>query len=200
MPVSQDTLTTRYNYDSFSSCSFCTYSQTLTWTYTHLYWPLPQRNSQQRTNDKANDALLLKTHVFVNAAFACSWGVDNNANPDCVKSCTGYIIEITDCPVLWVSSIQMTIETSTMESEYTALSMALWSKILLLLGIESATKGLRFTKHKLLTFKRSVKEDNTGALILAKPEPGRRTPWSKFYALKLHWFWSWQRLTIWQSR
>ena len=29
------------------------------------------------------------------------------------------------------------------------------------------------------------------ALILAKLEPGRHTPCSKFYALKLHWFRSW---------
>ena len=27
-----------------------------------------------------------------------------------------------------------------------------------------------------------------GAFILAKLEPGRHTPQSKFYALKLHWF------------
>ena len=80
----------------------------------------------------------------------------------------------------------MTIATSTMESEYTALSMALRLSIPLLSVIESAAKGLKFTKHKLLTFKATVYEDNMGALILAKLEPGRHTPRSKFYALKLH--------------
>ena len=30
-----------------------------------------------------------------------------------------------------------------------------------------------------------------GALRLAQLEPGQNTPRSKFYALKLHWFWSW---------
>ena len=34
-------------------------------------------------------------------------------------------------------------------------------------------------------------EDNQGALALAKLEPGRNTPRSKFYALKYHWFRSW---------
>ena len=34
-------------------------------------------------------------------------------------------------------------------------------------------------------------KDNQGALTLANLEPGRNTPRSKFYALKLHWFRSW---------
>ena len=34
-------------------------------------------------------------------------------------------------------------------------------------------------------------KDNMGALRLAQIEPGRNIPCSKFYALKLHWCWSW---------
>jgi hypothetical protein len=34
----------------------------------------------------------------------------------------------------------------------------------------------------------TVHEDNAGALSLAKLEPGRSTPRSKHYAVKLHWF------------
>ena len=33
-----------------------------------------------------------------------------------------------------------------------------------------------------------IHEDNTGALTLAKMEPGRMTPRSKHYALRYHWF------------
>ena len=73
---------------------------------------------------RPKDAYLLKTDVYVDASFACGWGVESSANPDCVKSRTGYIIEIASCPVLWVSVMQTTIATSTMESEYTALSQA----------------------------------------------------------------------------
>jgi hypothetical protein len=36
-----------------------------------------------------------------------------------------------------------------------------------------------------------VQEDNQGALCLAKMEPGRHTPWLRFYAIKHHWFRSW---------
>ena len=140
---------------------------------------------------RPKDAHLLKTNVYVDASFTCGWGTESSANPDCVKSRTGYIIEIANCPVLWVSVMQTTIATSTMESEYTALSQACRAAIPLLAVIDSATKGLNYTKRNRLTFKATIHEDNMGALILAKLEPGRHTPRSKFYALKLHWFRSW---------
>ena len=98
---------------------------------------------------------------------------------------------IANCPVIWVSKLQSTVATSTMESEYTAMSMALRSVIPLLAVIESVSGGLKYDKHKLLTFKATVHEDNQGALILASLEDERFTPCSKFYAIKLHWFRSW---------
>jgi hypothetical protein len=133
----------------------------------------------------------LNIDVYVDAAFACGWGTENGTNPESVKSRTGYIIEIADCPVLWVSKLQSTIATSTMESEYTALSMALRAAIPLIAVTKSVTAGLAYTRDRILTFKATVHEDNQGALILANLEPGRHTPRSKFYALRLHWFRSW---------
>ena len=103
--------------------------------------------------------------VYVDAAFACGWGSEEGTNPDSVKSRTGYIIEIANCPVLWVSKLQSTIATSTMESEYTALSMALRAAIPLLAVVSSVTKGLNYLKHQQLTFKATVHEDNQGALL-----------------------------------
>jgi hypothetical protein len=133
----------------------------------------------------------LNIDVYVDAAFACGWGTECGTNPESVKSRTGYIIEIADCPVLWVSKLQSTIATSTMESEYTALSMALRAAIPLIAVTKSVTAGLAYTRDRILTFKATVHEDNQGALILANLEPGRHTPRSKFYALRLHWFRSW---------
>ena len=78
-----------------------------------------------------------------------------------------------------------------MELEYTAMSMALWSVIPLLAVIELISGGRNYNKHKLLTFKATVHEDNQGALILANLKNGRFTPCSKFNALKLHWFRLW---------
>jgi hypothetical protein len=133
----------------------------------------------------------LNIDVYVDAAFACGWGSECGTNPESVKSRTGYIIEVAGCPVLWVSKLQSTIATSTMESEYTALSMALRAAIPLIAVTKAVANGLVFTRDRILTFKATVHEDNQGAIILANLEPGRHTPRSKFYALRLHWFRSW---------
>jgi hypothetical protein len=129
--------------------------------------------------------------VYVDAAFACGWGTEEGTNPDAVKSRTGYIIEIANCPVMWVSKMQSTIATSTMEAEYTALSMALRAFIPLQAVAEAVAAGLNLTRKRTIKFKATVHEDNQGALILGKLEPGRTTIRSKFYALRLHWFRSW---------
>jgi hypothetical protein len=78
-----------------------------------------------------------------------------------------------------------------MESEYTALSMALRAAIPLIAVTKVVANGLAFTRDQILTFKANVHEDNQGAIILANLEPGRHIPKSKFYALPLHWFRSW---------
>ena len=59
-----------------------------------------------------------------------------------------------------------------MESEYTAMSMAMQSVVPLLAVIESISGGLKYTKHKPLTFKDTVHKDNQGALIVANLEDG----------------------------
>ena len=63
---------------------------------------------------------------------------------------------------------KITITTSKKESEYTALSITLWSSIPLFFIIKCATKGLIFIKLKLLTFKFTVHEDNMGDIALTK--------------------------------
>ena len=80
--------------------------------------------SEQGLILRPKEAYLLKTDVYVGASFSCGWGVESSANPNCIKSCTGYIIKIASCPVLWVFVMQTTITTSTMESKYSALSQA----------------------------------------------------------------------------
>jgi len=133
----------------------------------------------------------LQLDVYVDAAFACGWRTELGTNPDSVKSRTGYIIEVANCPVIWVSKMQSTIATSTMESEYTALSMALRAFIPLYEVSKVVMSGLHYKKQGEIKFKATVHEDNQGAIILANLEPGRTTIRSKFYALRLHWFRSW---------
>jgi hypothetical protein len=79
-----------------------------------------------------------------------------------------------------------------MEAEYTALSMALRVAIPFLDVCRYVINNFRpGRKSSLITFKTTVHEDNMGGLTLAKLEPGRSTPRSKFYAIKMHWFRSW---------
>ena len=49
-------------------------------------------------------------------------------------------------------------------------------------------QGLGLDDKRPTTFNTTVWEDNAGALILANMEPGRATPRSKHYAIKMHWF------------
>ena len=91
----------------------------------------------------------------------------------------------------WKSKLQTDIATSTMEAEYSALSMALRAAIPLLEVMRYVVSVFAATRQVLTKFKTSVHEDNQGALRLARLEPGRNTPRSKFYAIKHHWFRSW---------
>jgi hypothetical protein len=68
-----------------------------------------------------------KIDCYVDADFAgiFLWGYEDTANPSCVKSRTGFVIFLMDCPVIWQSKLQTNIPTSTMEAEYNALAMAM---------------------------------------------------------------------------
>ncbi len=57
--------------------------------------------------------------------------------------------------------------------------------------IKFVNRAFNLSQQPLVTFKTTVHEDNQGALSLAQLEPGRTTPRSKFYAIKMHWFRSW---------
>jgi hypothetical protein len=59
---------------------------------------------------------------YVDADFAGMWGYEDEQDPSCVKSRTGFVIFIQGCPVVWKSKLQTDVATSTMESEYNALS------------------------------------------------------------------------------
>jgi hypothetical protein len=123
---------------------------------------------------------------------AGGWGFEDPNDPSCVRSRTGFLIEVMGCPVHWSSKLQTNISTSTMEAEYTALSMALRAAIPFMEVCRYVISKFRNpATSSLVTFKTTVHEDNMGALTLANLEPGRTTPRSKFYAIKFHWFRSW---------
>jgi hypothetical protein len=133
-----------------------------------------------------------KIDCYVDADFAGLWGYEDTQDPSCVKSRTGYVIFLNDCPVVWSSKLQTDIATSTMESEYNSLATSMRDLIPLQHLLRAIIRGLghhdikKTTFHK--TLRTTVHEDNTGALKLATMEPGRMTPRSKHYGIKYHWF------------
>jgi hypothetical protein len=52
---------------------------------------------------------------YVDADFAGLWGSEDDQDPVCVKSRTGYVLTLGGCPLLWVSKL----------AEYIALSQAM---------------------------------------------------------------------------
>jgi hypothetical protein len=130
----------------------------------------------------------LDIDCYVDADFAVLWGYEYKQDLSCVKSRTGYVIFIADCPVLWVSRLETDIATSTMEAEYSALSTAMRDVLTIKMLATEISENVGLTQELITHFRAKVWEDNAGALKLATLEPGRMTPRSKWYGIKYHWF------------
>ena len=113
---------------------------------------------------------------------------EQRSDPDNVKSCTGYVICLSGCPIIWASKLQESIALSTMMAEYYALSTCMREVLPTRTLIKMIAKGAGLSEDCATTFKTTVWEDNNGALSLANMAPGQHTPRSKFYDNKVHWF------------
>lgn len=116
------------------------------------------------------------------------WGFESEQDPTSVKSRTGFVTFISGCPVIWSSKLQTDIATSTMDAEYNALSIAMRDILPLKRLAKEICSSIGVHKQGPATLKTTVFEDNSGALTLARLEPGRMTPRSKHYEVKYHWF------------
>jgi hypothetical protein len=130
----------------------------------------------------------LSMDAYVDADFAGLWGYEDKQNPVSVKSRSGFVICVSNCPVIWTSKLQTDIALSTMEAEYNALSMAMRDLIPFRNTVRAVASSLGLSPDVVTSFQTTVHEDNNGALILANQEPGRMTPRSKHYGVKYHWF------------
>jgi len=65
---------------------------------------------------------MLKIDCYVDADFAGLWNSEDEQDPHCVKSRTGYVINIGGSPIVWSSKLKTLIASSTMEAEYIAMS------------------------------------------------------------------------------
>jgi Reverse transcriptase (RNA-dependent DNA polymerase) len=123
---------------------------------------------------------------YVDADFAGLYGYEDNQDPVSVKSRTGYVFYLADCPLVWVSKLQTEIASSTMEAEYVALSTAMKELIPLRRLTKLACDLIFGVKNYEARMYSSVFEDNNGALHLARAP--RMTPRTKHYGIKYHFF------------
>jgi hypothetical protein len=72
---------------------------------------------------------VLKIDAYLDANFAGMYGYERHDNPSCVKSWTGYVINVANCLVIWQSKLQTETALSTMEAEIAAISHCAWKLI-----------------------------------------------------------------------
>ena len=128
----------------------------------------------------------LRLDVHVDSDFAGLWKREDDQDPVCVKSRTGFVISLAGCPLMWQSKLQGQVALSTMEAEYIALSTSLRSLIPLKSLVHEVASSLMDDATFITTTYSSVFEDNNGALILATVP--RMTPRSKHIAVPYHFF------------
>ena len=73
-------------------------------------------------------------------------------------------------------------------AEYYALSKAMREVLPLRNLVQTVGKALGLEHMCKTTFKCTAHEDNSACETLANLEPGRQTPRSKFFDVKVHWF------------
>jgi hypothetical protein len=130
----------------------------------------------------------IKLDCYPDADFAGLWNRDDKQDPHCIQSCTGYVICLSDCPVLWVSKLQSEISFSTIEAEYVSLSTSCRDLFPIIDLTKEICSSLSLQLDDVVNMHVRIHEDNVGTLILGKLEPWRMTPRSKHYAVKYHWF------------
>ena len=133
--------------------------------------------------DVGNDLTL---NCYADADFAGLWGVEDSEDSICVKSRTGYLITIGNCPLLWVSKLQTEVALSTLEAEYIALSQSMRDLLPMRRLVQDVSnvlgiKGDLKTKSTSTAF-----EDNQGAIGLANSP--KLSPRTKHIAVKYHFF------------
>jgi hypothetical protein len=120
------------------------------------------------------------------ADFAGLYNQEDAQDPHCVRSRTGHVICVANCPVIWKSKLQTEITLSTMEAKYVALSTSCKDLFPLLDLIRELVTACGLPVKKNTNLHVKVHEDNIGALTLGRLEPSRMTPRSKHYAIKYH--------------
>jgi hypothetical protein len=129
----------------------------------------------------------LELDDWCNADFAGLFRCDPDTSPTSVKSRTGFIITLSDVPLVWRSQLQSEIALSTTESEYIALSHSLHTLLPTHALLIEVTQALGLNSKLRATIHCRALQDNQAAYLLANTH--RITNRTKYYLVKWHWFW-----------
>jgi hypothetical protein len=130
----------------------------------------------------------LKVDAYLDADFAGLYGYETNSDPACAKSHTGFLMTVSDCPMVWVSKLQTETALSTMEAEVNALAHCCRELFPVIDIVLEIGKAIGLEADDMATMHVSIHEDNAGALVLAETLPPQFTLRRKYYAIKTVWF------------
>ena len=131
---------------------------------------------------------LLNINAYPDADFAGLYGYEDNNDPVCVRSRTGFVITVANCPVFWSSKLQIETALSTMEAETIALTSCCRELFPIMDQVAEIVNAVGMPDPDNPTMHVTIHEDNSGALILANTLPPQFTSRSKYYAVKTVWF------------
>ena len=125
----------------------------------------------------------LTIDCFVDADFAGLWNKEDNVDPTCAKSRTGYCILLQNCLLTWSSKLQQETALSTAESETIALSTALRDLIHIRRLVEEMYTAAKIKTKAQTIMMSKVFEDN--AACLKQATSPYMSFWSRHYATKV---------------
>ena len=128
----------------------------------------------------------LSVDCYVDADFAGLYGHEPDGDPVSVKSRTGYIIFVGNCPCIWKSQLQSETSLSTAQSEYVALSSAMRVLIPLRAMILEINEMLDLPNQKYGITCRVFEDNNACRILATEQKLSNRT---KHYLVKYHHFW-----------
>lgn len=126
--------------------------------------------------------------LYVDGDYAGLYKSDPDHDPTSAKSRMGYVIFLSQCPLVWKSQLLPEVALSVCEVEYAALSHALRALIPIMRFLEEVLRHLCLGSGSTPIVRSQVFEDNAAALQLATTQ--RLTNRTRYFHTKWHWFWS----------
>ena len=126
----------------------------------------------------------LSLDCYVDADFAGLWNYEDDQDPICVCSRTGYVMTMGGCPIHWTSKLQGNIILLRTEAEFVALAQAMRELIPMRRSFDDMLVAFNLRQDNSPTVKSIIFEDNNGAISTATTP--KMTPCTKHIAVKYH--------------